>query len=95
MVAYIIADINVTNNEQYKSYQEKVPETVKKYGGRFIVRGGNPKVIEGDWDTQRLVVIEFDNPDLAKAWYESNDYQSIIAVRHRASRGKIALVEGV
>ena len=66
MSAYIFAEIDVFDKEQYKAYQEKTPETIKKYGGRFIVRGGNPEILEGQLDSKRMVVIEFQDKSCTK-----------------------------
>ena len=49
-------------------------ESVARHGGRFIVRGGEMEVLEGDWDTRRIVVIEFPDMAAARGWYESEDY---------------------
>ncbi len=94
MEAYIIADIDVFDSDLYKNYQTKTPKTVKKYGGNFVVRGGSPKKLEGDWEPSRLVVIEFENVEAAREWYFSEEYQSILNIRQKASNGRMVLVEG-
>ena len=63
MVAYVIAEIEVNNPEEYDSYREGVPETVERYGGKYLVRGGAIEEVEGDWVPPRLVVIQFDDMD--------------------------------
>jgi len=67
---------------------------VEKYGGRFIVRGGEAEVLEGDWQPGRLVVIEFPDLETARRFYSSPEYQAIIGFRHRAARSRMVLVEG-
>ena len=94
MVAYVIAEVNIHNSERYADYTAVTPGTVEKYGGKFIVRGGNPQALEGDAPPQRVVVIEFATADAAKAWYNSPDYSSVISIRQEASDGKLMLVEG-
>ena len=61
MVAYVIAEIEVNNPEEYESYRKGVPETVERYGGKYLVRGGAIEEVEGDWAPPRLVVIQFDD----------------------------------
>ena len=59
MTAYLIADIEVHDPETYAKYVQQAPAFIEKHGGRYIVRGGNAKAVEGGWSPQRLIVIEF------------------------------------
>ena len=59
MAAYVIAEVDVTDQALYEEYRKLVPETIDKYGGRFLVRGGAIESKEGGWQPKRLVVIEF------------------------------------
>ena len=92
---YWIARVDVHNDEGYKPYALANPAIFQKFGGRFIVRGGEATTLEGEWDTRRIVVIEF--PDLATAreWWESEDYAPLKAMRQTASDMNIILVDGV
>ncbi len=94
MAAYLIVDITITDPEGFKEYQQAVPAIVEKHGGRYIVRGGDPEVLEGDWNPTRVVVLEFPNMATLKAWYGSDDYQKIIALRTDNSDGNVIAVEG-
>ena len=95
MAAYLIANISVKDQDGYEEYRRQVPATIEKYGGRFIVRGGESEVLEGDWQPGRLVVLEFPNMATLKRWYESEDYQRIIALRTDAADGDVVVVEGL
>ena len=95
MAAYLIAQVDVTDPETFKKYQEEVPGTIAKYGGTYIVRGGEVTPVEGGWTPNRMVVLEFPNMTTLKKWYKSDDYQSIIGFRTDASDGKMIFVEGV
>ena len=95
MPAYIIADVQVTDPEVYVSYTKLVPATVKAYGGKFVVRGGAAENMEGDWEPNRVVVLEFESVAQAKAWYNSEEYREPKGIRHGASHGKMIVVEGV
>ena len=90
MAAYLIADIEVTNPEGFKKYQEAVPATIAKHGGKYLVRGGEVEPMEGDWTPTRMVVLEFPNMTTLKKWYNSDDYQNIIADRTDNSNGNIS-----
>ncbi len=94
MAAYVIADIDVHDPETYRSYTELVPGTLEPFGGRFVVRGGNFEVLEGEWQPHRLVVIEFPSVEQARQWYASDDYAAAVAVRKSASDGNIVLIQG-
>jgi uncharacterized protein (DUF1330 family) len=91
--AYVIAEINVENPEGYEEYKPLAHESIAKHGGRFVVRGGKTEVFEGEW-SDRIIILEFDSLDAARAWYFSDDYQAAAAVRHRTSQGRIIAVEG-
>jgi len=94
MPAYLIADVEVHDADVYAEYRRGVLPLVQKFGGRFLVRGGRHEVLEGAWQPQRLVVIEF--PDMAalQAWYRSPEYTELIKLRQGASRGTLVAVEG-
>src|SRR5947209_7203636 len=85
MVGYIIADVEITDPEEYKRYTQQTPGTVERYGGKFVVRGGQPETLEGDWQTKRIVIIEFPSVEQAKAWYDSPEYSAIKGIRQHAS----------
>jgi len=57
MSAYFIVDVDVQDPAGMREYLERVPETLKKYGGRYIVRGGEFEVVEGDWQPTRVVML--------------------------------------
>jgi uncharacterized protein (DUF1330 family) len=95
MPAYVIAEIDVTDPEQYTHYTDAVPATIANHGGRSIARGGEVAVLEGDWQPKRLVLLEFDDLDAAKRWYESSEYQEVKRLRDGAANLRIVAVQGV
>ena len=94
MSAYVIAEIEVTDPAAYEDYRKQVPGVVEKYKGKFIVRGGKIESMEGGWAPKRMVVVEFPSMDQALKWYRSPEYRPLIALRQRASKGKLIIVEG-
>jgi uncharacterized protein (DUF1330 family) len=94
MTAFVIADIDVHDQETYREYVTLVPDTLKPHGGRFIVRGGASETLEGDWQPRRLVVIEFPTAEDARRWHGSPEYATALAMRQRSARGSLVLVEG-
>ena len=94
MAAYVIAEIEVTDPQAYEAYRARTPGVIAQYGGRFIVRGGAAEALEGEGRPGRLVVVEFADMAAARRFYESPEYQAIIPLRQKASKGRLILVEG-
>jgi uncharacterized protein (DUF1330 family) len=95
MPAYVIAEVTVTDPPAMEEYRKQVPATLAKYGGRFVVRGGAIQTLEGDWKPSRLVVIEFPSRADAQRWYDSEEYRAPKALRMRAGRTNLVIVDGV
>ena len=93
MAAYVIGEIEVTDQATYEDYRKQVLATVEKHGGRFIVRGGKVEALEGGWSPKRLVVLEFPSMQKLLTWYRSPEYAPLIKLRQKASRGKLIAVE--
>jgi uncharacterized protein (DUF1330 family) len=95
MPAYLILDIHVVDPEEYAAYRERAPATLEAYGGRYLVRGGEHEVVEGDWDPERVVVVEFPSVERAREWYASPEYRELAEMRQRAAPSQVLLVQGV
>jgi uncharacterized protein (DUF1330 family) len=95
MAAYLHANIQVLDLGKYDEYRKQVAATIAAYGGQFLVRGGAAERLEGDGEIHRQVILQF--PDMAalKAWYHSDAYKPLIALRQSAARGTLVAVEGV
>ena len=87
--------ISFTDWTRYREYTKETPAAIERYGGKFIVRGGQITTLEGEPETRRVVVIEFPNLDQAKAFYHSPEYTRVKALRASAAVGQFLLVEGV
>ncbi len=95
MPAYVIAEVTVTDPTTMEEYRKQVPATVAKYGGRFLVRGGAHQTVEGEWKPNRLVLLEFPTMEQARRWYASEEYREPKALRIKAGRTNLVMVEGV
>lgn len=95
MPAYVIAETDVTDPEQYEKYKAASPGAIEACGGRFLVRGGELAVLEGDWQPSRLVVLEFEDLAAAKSWYRSEAYQETKKLRERAAHLRMVAVQGL
>ncbi len=91
---YWIAHVEVTNPERYKDYVAANAVAFKKYNARFLVRGGESVVPEGQLKSRRHVVIEFESYAAAKACYDSPEYKAAAAIRKDASTGGLVIIEG-
>ena len=91
---YIMGHITVNDPEAYKEYVEKDTPILEKLGGRFVIRGGQSEVMEGDV-LQRHVLIEFPSYEQALAAYNDPEYQEVAEIRRRNADSVILVVEGV
>jgi uncharacterized protein (DUF1330 family) len=94
MPAYVIAEVDVTDPEAYKLYAGKAPGITLPSGGKYLVRAGKTETLEGEPPRNRIVVIEFESMEKARAFYYGKAYQAIIPLRQAASKGRMFLVEG-
>ena len=95
MSAYVIVDIDVTDPQGYPEYIQLAPATITAYGGKYLARGGKTEVLEGVWIPKRLVILEFDSIQQARAWLESPEYQPARQLRHRTAVSNMVVIEGV
>jgi len=96
MPAYVIADVrDAWDVDALQEYRRRNADAVANHGGRFVVRGGEHELLEGEWDTLRIVVIEFPDAAAARAWWDSDEYAPLKELRRSASTTNILLVEGV
>lgn len=95
MPGYVIADVEVTDPAAYEEYRKLVPASIQKYGGKYLVRGGQHETLEGTWMPSRLVVIEFASVEQARRWYLSDEYRRAKEVRQRTALSNVIIVEGV
>lgn len=94
MTAYVILDVEITDPEGYKKYLKLAPETVKLFGGNYIVRGGKNETLEGEWQAKRLVILEFPDSEQARKWLNSPEYAPARALRHKYAKSNMVVVEG-
>ena len=94
MSALVIVDIEVTDPVLYEDYKRLASASIAAHGGRYLVRGGKSEVLDGTWTPRRLVVLEFDSFEKAKAWRESPEYAAAKKVREGCARSNMIVVEG-
>jgi uncharacterized protein (DUF1330 family) len=94
MPAYVIAETDVHDAAQYERYKAAAPATVAAYGGRYVARGGELRVFEGEWAPPRVVILEFDDLAAATRWYESPEYEAARKLREGAATFRVVAVQG-
>ena len=95
MPAFVLANITIVDPVRYEDYKRMVPATLVPFGGRFVVRGGETQVLEGDWRPGRLVLLEFPSLERARAWWNSPEYAAARDLRQATSTGTLIVLEGV
>lgn len=95
MAAYVLAQLSISDPVTFQRYREKVAPLIERFGGRYIVRGGEVSPLEGQLADSRLVIIEFADRDAAMRWYHSEEYQEILPLRLNAASGSAVIVDGV
>ena len=90
---YWVVHLDVTDPEGYEAYREANALPISKYGGVFLVRGGQSTVVEGAL-RNRTVVIEFGSYETALACYNSAEYAEAKSLREGRSVSDFVIVEG-
>lgn len=93
MAAYLIVDIDVSDRNKFQEYAKAVQNTVKAFGGRYLCKWGVPETLEGEWNANRIVLVEFATTAQARAWWASEEYRPLKALRRDASKTRVLLVD--
>lgn len=95
MAAYVIFDVEIWDLAKYQEFMVAVKPAIEDAGGRYLARGGEHKVLEGDWEPSRLVLFEFPSVEKAEEFYYSERYQGCRAIRDACSKGNVVVVQGL
>jgi len=95
MAAYVIVEIEIQDRENYARYMALVPPTLAAYGGRYLARGGNVQTLEGGWSPKRIVLLEFDSAQRARAWWSAPEFAHIKRLRQTSASTRMIVVEGL
>lgn len=94
MSVYVIIDIAVVDQGLYEEYVARVPAVVEQYGGRYLVRGGEVVALAGDWQPERIVVLEFESSDQAQEYLTSPEYLALVPLRQKSITSRAIIVPG-
>lgn len=94
MPAFVIVEVTVHDESGYEDYKKLTPASIAAYDGKFVVRGGKTESLEGPWEPQRMVVLQFPTVERAKQWWASEEYAAAKNIRQRVATTKMIVVEG-
>src|SRR5688500_36576 len=94
MPAYVIVEVSINDPVEYEAYKKLTPASIAAYDGKFIVRGEVSQSLEGNWQPERIVVLQFPSVERAKEWWDSPEYSQAKEIRHRSAETKMIVVEG-
>ena len=93
---YLLVDVDIHNIDEYKKYLDKVKPMVEKYGGKYLIKGGEIDAKETDlWKPTRIVLVQFPNKTSALNWYNSEEYKPLKNLRLNNATSNILFIEGV
>jgi uncharacterized protein (DUF1330 family) len=95
MTAYVISEVEPRDVALFERYRAMAPATIERYGGRYIVRGGEADVVEGGPPVKTIIIVEFPSMALAREWYGSPEYAACLQVRAGALARRLVFIEGV
>ena len=96
MSGYVIAQIkDIKDKEIYKQYVSKVTPIVEKFGGKFLVRGGEFQTVEGNWEYTRNILIQFPSYEKTLEWYNSDELKPVKQMRLDNSTSNSIIIKGV
>ena len=95
MAAYVVVDVEITDLEKFKVYSGLSPGIINQFGGKYVVRGGATETVEGNWYPGRLVIVEFENMEQLKKWYNSVEYSGPKGLRKESANSNLIFVEGI
>ena len=93
MGAIALVQVDIHDETLYEEYKKLTPATVAAYGGKFLVRGSEVLVLEGEWNHDRLVLLEFPDKNSVMNWYHSKEYEKARSIREKAATTKFFILE--
>ncbi len=96
MAAYVIGQLDIFDDERYKSYLAGFMPIFQRHGGELLATtSGETTVVEGEWGFPRTVVMKFPNRTHAEAWLSDPDYIELAEHRYNSAKCNLAIIDGV
>lgn len=95
MAAYVISEVEIRDRDLIETYRRLAADSIARYGGRYLARGGKAELIEGGPAPKMIIVVEFPAMEIAKDWYASPAYAEALKIREHVLERRLIFVEGV
>jgi uncharacterized protein (DUF1330 family) len=93
--AFVIVQIAINDRDSYHSYETAGHQEIfDKFGAKVVGVDEQVEAVEGSWPFTRTVIIEFPSKELARAWYDSDEYQAVVGLRHGSTTSNLVIVSG-
>jgi uncharacterized protein (DUF1330 family) len=95
VTVYAIAQLKFTHRDAYNRYQAAFMEVFQRYSGTLLAADEAPRVIEGEWDRDKVVLMSFPDEAAFREWAQSPDYQRISEDRRAGADTVVVLVQAM
>lgn len=95
MPAYVISEVETRDRVAMESYRTLAAQSIARYDGRYLARGGAAEVVEGGPPPKTIIIVEFPSMTRAREWYASPEYAEALKLRQAALERRLMFVEGV
>jgi uncharacterized protein (DUF1330 family) len=93
--AFVVVQIAIDDRDKYRQYETASHlEIFDKFGGKVVGIDEDVDIVEGSWPFTRTVLIEFPSKQRARAWYESEEYQAVVGLRHDSATSNLVIAAG-
>ncbi|MBV8348146.1 MAG: DUF1330 domain-containing protein [Mycolicibacterium sp.] len=93
---FVIVQLVINDRDVYHQYETGGHQEIfDKFGAKVVGIDEKVEIVEGSWPFTRTVLIEFPSKELARAWYESDEYQAVVGLRHRSATSNLVIVSGL
>ncbi|HEY1545038.1 MAG TPA: DUF1330 domain-containing protein [Xanthobacteraceae bacterium] len=92
--AYVINEVQVTDQAGFATYAKRQGVLIEKFGGHFLARGGATEMIAGQPTKSRITIYAFDSMAKANAWHDAPEQAELVAIRDKSSVFRSYVVEG-
>ncbi len=94
MAVYLIVEIRINDLATYSRYVDRVSDIVQRHGGRYLVRGGKVAPLSGDWEPERIILVEFDTTEQVEKCFGSTEYLELAPLREQSTTTRAIIVDG-
>ena len=92
MTAYVIFDVEIRDLDRYQDFMNQVKPALADAGAKYLTRGGEHRVYEGDWKPRRIVILEFPSINAWENFYHGPVYQGLKAIRDECSSARLVAI---